>query len=122
MPRKKYTSETYPYDRYLQDRKLVDEVESTKTINFSSPSIHLDDKIYVLKEVLGYNYLRVGSNKSETRFLPISKCNASRINNVVRDAYYSAKSRIMNFGDPSKKKPKKTLEFKIEKSGQLRWV
>ena len=116
----KYTLETYTQEKYEQDYNLVNAVENVFSIDFRNPEKYTEDKKKILKNVLGYRALRVGSNKNEITFLPLDECNFGRINNTLKERYLSASNRITKFGDPSKRfKKEKGLVKKIEQIKQL---
>lgn len=119
---KRYTRENYTQEQYEKDAELVEAVEGPPMINFSDSSRHLQDKEKILIDILGYNGLRVGSNRSETRFIPISECNPARVTQVIKERYYAALSRIRRFGDPSKRQETgpRGLEPMLERTGQYR--
>ncbi len=109
----RYTATTYTQKKYQQDQDLVDEVESDFPIDFRDPERHIEDKKNILKNILGYRNLRVGSNKSEIRFLPLDNCNPGRITRVLKGSYNSALNRIRKFGDPQKRN-KNSLQIKLQ--------
>ena len=92
--------EDYTPDKYRKDVELVEAVEGTFSIDFSNPERHLRDKIEIIMQVLGYDALRVGSDKHEIRFLPVEKCKPERLTLMLRDAYMAAKKRVENYGNP----------------------
>jgi predicted adenine nucleotide alpha hydrolase (AANH) superfamily ATPase len=71
------------------DERIVQYIEG-KRINIDG--IHNDrkDKEEFIRNVLGYERLRVGKDE----FVPISQCNDTRISSVAREAYSAAKRRL----------------------------
>ena len=111
---RRYTITTYTQKKYQQDRDLIDEVESDFQIDFRDPERHIEDKINILKNILGYRNLRIGSNKSEITFLSLDDCNSGRITRVLKVNYDSALNRIRKFGDPQKRN-KNSLQIRLQK-------
>ena len=109
----RYTIETYTQKKYEQDLDLIDEVESDFSIDFRNPERHIENKKDILKNILGYKGLRVGSNKSEIRFLPLDECNHGRITRVLKERYESALNRVRKFKDPLKRN-KNSLQIRLQ--------
>ncbi len=119
--RKKYTLENYTQEDYERDFRIVDAVEGDFPLDFGDPKRHAEDKENILRNVLGYHGLRIGSNKSELRFLPLPECSPYRKNMVLKGIYYSSLNRINRFGNPSERDKKREPEIKgrIELTGQI---
>ena len=118
MPR--YSKKTYTLEKYNKDCKLIDAVESPSDIDFRSPERHIEDKKDILKNVLNYKGLRIGSNKSEISFLPLGVCNPGRITLTLKGEYESALKRVRKFGNPTERKDnEKGLVKKIRPMKQL---
>ena len=100
---RKYTAQTYTRNKYEQDTKLVKAVENSFLTDFQDPFAHMEQKRRILREVLSYKNLRVASDKSEIRFLPLKECHPKRITNTLKKRYESASKRIEELGDPSKR-------------------
>lgn len=98
----RYTLETYTKTKYEQDRDLIDEVESGFPIDFKDPERHIENKRNILKNILGYKNLRIGSNKSKIKFCSLDECNPGRITRALKERYESALKRVKKFGDPPK--------------------
>ncbi len=71
------------------DERIVQYIEG-KRINVDG--IHNDrkDKEDFIRDILGYERLRVGKDD----FVPLSRCDDARISNVVKGAYLPAKKRL----------------------------
>ena len=117
----KYTKDSYTPQQYKKDLELVEAVNDN-FLDFNDPERHIDDKMKIIGEVMGYKWLRIGSNRSEVRFLPLGKCRAERINAVLRGAYTAAHNRVSQLGNPAQKTKKdisdKTINVKIDQKGQ----
>ena len=102
----RYTERSYTQPHYKKDMAVIDAVESEMKIDLYDPDRHIEDKIDILKNILGYNGLRIGSNTSEVRFFPLEDCTHRRITAVLKERYLSALNRVAKFGDPSKRNEK----------------
>ena len=71
------------------DERIVQYIEG-KRINIDRIYDDIDRKREFLRDVLGYNRLRIGKNE----FVDISQCNDTRISSVAREAYSAAKRRL----------------------------
>ena len=119
----RYTERSYTQPHYKKDMAVIDAVESEMKIDLYDPDRHIEDKIDILKNILGYNGLRIGSNTSEVRFFPLEDCTHRRITAVLKERYLSALNRVAKFGDPSKRNEKngkkdKGLVSKLDRTGQ----
>ena len=120
---KKYTLESYTKEMYDKDIELVNSVDNKLGRNwFSNPTTDNEIKERILQETLGYKGLRIGGNKSEQAFIPLSQANPGRVHSVLKERYSSAHNRIEEFGNPSKRKSKKTLVGKMGRNGQFSFV
>ncbi|MBU4069620.1 MAG: hypothetical protein KJ646_01430 [Nanoarchaeota archaeon] len=118
MPR--YTKNTYTLEQYNQDCKLINAIKSQNDLDFRNPERDIGYKRNILRTVLNYNGLRIGSNKSEITFLPLDKCNSGRITLVLQKSYESALNRVRKFGNPDKRdNNEKGLVKKIRPMKQL---
>jgi hypothetical protein len=110
----KIKQENYTPDMYRKDVELINAVEGTFPIDFSNPNRHLEDKIEIIRWILGHNMLRVGSDRHEVKFLPLENCKPERVTLMLRDAYRAAKKRFERYGNPENR------ERQAEKSGLIR--
>lgn len=96
----KYTLENYTLEKYYHDLRIVEKVETTESGDFVNFNWNADIKRGIVEEVLGYKSLKVGS---DGKSLSIEECTSSKVNEVLKSAYNSAKRRIEEFGDPLKR-------------------
>jgi len=71
------------------DERLVQYIEG-KRINVDKIYDDIDRKKEFLRDVLGYNRLRIGKDE----FADINRCNEARISSAVKEAYSAAKKRL----------------------------
>ena len=71
------------------DERIVQYIEG-KRINVDGVYDDVDRKREFLRDVLGYNRLRIGKDE----FVDINQCNEARISSVAMEAYSAAKKRL----------------------------
>ena len=116
----KYTQENYSLQKYMQDKKLVDNIHLRIPCFGQARIEDVPELVKILKEY-GYSGLRVNSNGEENAIVPFSKLiyrDPKRILETSKTTYSVAVKRIKKFGDPSKR-IKKTVESKVEGAEQL---
>ena len=80
---------SYTEDRLHFDNRIVEYIEG-RGLKVNGIYQDIQRKREFLRDILGYNGLRVGKNQ----FAPLNECNDERISVVVKGIYSSVKKRL----------------------------
>lgn len=80
-------------NKKIRDKELIDAVESAR-IDFRDSVRGLNEKERILRNILGYERLRIGKGQ----FTPLEDCKPARINMMLRREYDTAVKRRKRIG------------------------
>jgi hypothetical protein len=86
-------NKTYTPEDYRRDQSIV-RYAIHNDLDFDDSYADVDDKIKLLRDIVGIRNLRVASNDSNSPFMPIEECEDARISMVALRYFQEASKRL----------------------------